>query len=168
MNLSNKAMEMAKDAVSKASDAKDKASGMMPKDGNKFSGTYVIKNVNSLALDVKDASRVDGAPVITWGAGSGDNQKFTIECLPDSTYKITAVHSGMVLTVVNGDKVVQSTWADTGNQKWNIVVTSSNIVKFISKQNGKALDIPGNSSKQGAEVWVYADNGTAAQQFRLA
>jgi hypothetical protein len=73
----------------------------------------------------------------------------------------------MALTVVNGNKVVQSAWTNTNNQKWRIVVVKNTTVKFINQEKNYVLDIPGNSPNQGTEMWVHEGNGTPAQQFQL-
>ncbi|MDR3013405.1 MAG: RICIN domain-containing protein [Chitinispirillales bacterium] len=170
-------MDFLKDAVSNAGAGQNSASGAMDAVkasmneakanlGDKFSGTYVITNVNGLALEVKGGSQINNIPIITWRMDSGDSQRFTIEWLPDSAcYKITAKHSKKVLTIV-GDRVVQSAWTGTDGQKW-VIVEENGIIQFTSKLNGKALDVPGNSRKEGTEMWVYPVNKTPAQQFKL-
>jgi hypothetical protein len=133
----------------------------------KLDGTYVIKNINGLVLDVAGGSKNDNAAIITFKFNRGDNQRFKIEQQQDSTYKITAVHSDKVLTITEKNKVVQSTWNGTHDQKWKIIDNKGNSLKFINVKNGMVLDIPGNSSAEKTELWTYPDNETKAQGFIL-
>jgi hypothetical protein len=132
-----------------------------------LSGTYVIKNKNGLVLDVSENSKNDDAVIITFNQNNGDNQRFMIEQQSDLTYKITAVHSNKAMTVNSKNKVVQSTWKGSDEQKWKITGNDDNTVKIVNVKNGKVLDIPGNSSAIRTEIWTHNDNGTSAQRFSL-
>jgi hypothetical protein len=57
-----------------------------------------------------------------------------VELLSDESYRITAVHSGKVLTVLDpktdGANVVQYQWTGSDNQRWYIEACSDGYVKI--------------------------------------
>ena len=142
-----------------------------------YEGVYNIINVNGNYVDVRGASLDNDAEVIMWNKNGNDNQKFGIKRNSDHTYTITPLHCrlkdiGRVLSVKNArsDNRAAVTQKDDEygeNQRWFIVPTNDDIVKFICKQSGKVLDIRGNSPDLGTPLQQYFGNGTTAQQFKL-
>jgi len=131
-----------------------------------FTGTYVISNVNDLVIDIFGSSEDDDIPLILYSLHGGDNQIFVIERQEDRTYKITAKHSGLALTVKN-DTVVQAGWKGDDNQKWLIYESRGGIVKLISYLDNRILCISQYFYDEETVMGVSEDNNLPGQQFRL-
>jgi len=124
------------------------------------------------ALEVNQASTVDGAGVVQRTVGQGTNQQFQFVDAGGGFYRLRARHSGKVLDVyqlstANGANIVQ--WADLNgtNQQWSVADTDSGYVQLINRNSGKALDIWQASTVDGARVSQYTDNNGNNQQFTL-
>ena len=96
----------------------------------------------------------------------------TTPTLPNSTYQLTARHSGKVLEVdgggtANGTNVQQG--ADNGApaQRWKIEPTSDGYFKLTCQASGKVLDVAGVSTADGANVHQWEYVGGNNQQWRL-
>jgi hypothetical protein len=64
----------------------------------------IINRKSGLALNVKDASTQEGAPIIQWDASvKAENQQWSIQKHGEA-YAIRARHSGLVLDVADGTK----------------------------------------------------------------
>jgi len=131
-----------------------------------FTGTYVISNVNGLVIDIFGNSEDDNMPLILYTLHGEDNQIFIIERQEDLTYKITAKHSGMALTIKN-DMVLQSGWKGDDNQKWLIFESKDGIVKLISYLDNRVLSISKYIYYEETAMDVSEDNNLPEQQFRL-
>lgn len=135
-------------------------------------GTYKLINRNSgKALDVNNSSVADGADVIQWSSGSGNNQKWIITNM-GSGYKLINVNSQKALDVYNnstadGGDVIQ--WTDNGqnNQRWNIVDLGNGYYNLVNINSGKLLDVDNNSTADGANVLQWSSNGGYNQQWQL-
>ena len=131
-----------------------------------FTGIYVISNVNGLVIDIYGSMKDDDTPLILYSLHGGDNQIFIIERQEDLTYKITAKHSRLALTV-NDDTVVQSGWKGDDNQKWLILESKDGIVKFFSFLDSRVLSISQQIFEEETEIGVSRDKNLPEQQFRL-
>ncbi|QKW07859.1 CHAP domain-containing protein [Streptomyces sp. NA04227] len=100
-----------------------------------------------LAPAVRDASRDDGAPVISWKYGSPDaataNSVFWWGKRHDSegAYKrLHAEHSGTCVTT-RGDRVVQSTCGDDGSDYWAVADEADGTGKLKNLRTGTCVHI---------------------------
>jgi hypothetical protein len=90
-------------------------------------GFFTIRNVHSdRCLDVKDVSSANGARIIQWSCGNGDNQRWSITDVGGGAVRVNARHSGRALDV-EGAKTAAGTdliqWSTTGgsNQQFRLV-----------------------------------------------
>jgi hypothetical protein len=137
-------------------------------------GVYAIQSRStSRFIDIRDAGTGNGAIAQIWERDyNAQNQLFRLQRQSDSSYSITAIHSGRVLDVVDGNINARATiqqWQWTGNnaQRWYIVDVGGGYYKFIAKHSGLALDIAYGVNANGTRLQQFTDNGTPAQQFRF-
>ncbi|MFE3247476.1 RICIN domain-containing protein [Streptomyces sp. NPDC059209] len=125
-------------------------------------------SVNSgLALDVKDISKADGAPIQQWKWWGGDNQKFRMEPTGDGYVRITAIHSQKVLDVkdistANGSPIHQWEWWGGWNQQFLPEAYAFGEIKLTARHSGKVLDIKDFSIVDGGPLqqwdWLQGAN----------
>jgi len=135
-------------------------------------GTYKLINRNSgKALDVKESSTANGADVIQWSAGSGNNQKWVITNMGNG-YKLINVNSQKALDVYNnstaeGADVIQ--WTDSGqnNQRWNLIDLGNGYYNVVNVNSGKLLDVDRGSLADGGNVLQWSNNGGYNQQWQI-
>lgn len=94
---------------------------------NSFDYTYyrIVAEHSGKVLDVKDASKENGAPIIQWPWHGGENQKFHITGDPNGGFRITNVRSRLVLDVSgwgtdDGVPIIQWQYHGGANQRWNL------------------------------------------------
>ena len=122
-------------------------------------GTYrVVARHSGKALDVFGHQTQDGADVIQWAYGGGNNQRWTLTHLGNNVYQIIGVESGKALAVAststaNGTNVDIRTYTGAGNQRWTISATSGGYFRLspVSSPNS-ALDVNGAQTTDGANV----------------
>lgn len=137
-------------------------------------GTYkVVARHSSKALDVSGGSTAEGANVLQWTYGGGNNQRWTFTHLGNNTYRITGVQSGKALEVAststaNGTNVDIRTYTGANNQRWIISATSGGFYRLSpASSTGSALDVAGVSSANGANVHQWAWTGGNNQQWAI-
>jgi hypothetical protein len=135
-------------------------------------GTYrVIARHSGKALDVFGHQTQDGADVIQWAYGGGNNQRWTLNHLGNNVYQITGVESGKALSVAststaNGTNVDIRTYTGANNQRWTITATSGGYYRLSPvSSGGSALDVAGVSTSDGANVHQWNWTGGNNQQW---
>lgn len=148
----------------------------LPPPSVNLSGTYEIQNVASgLAMNVKDASTANGAPIIQWPFSSGEtNALWTFVPTSGGYYQIKNVNSGQVVNVqavsgMNGASIVQ--WPAQGmipgNDQWLPVQNPDGTYSFYNLNSLQALDDPNESIESGLQLDQWFGNSTPAQKFNL-
>ncbi len=124
-------------------------------------GTYAICCASNTdqRLDVVAGSTAEGANVTLWSEDGCAWQCFDFENVGGVWYKITAVHSGQSLDVVAsgkdpGTNVTQWGYYGGDNQLWRVITHDDGTMSFVSKCNGLAIDVAGDSIKNGSNVCV--------------
>ncbi|MCF2557955.1 RICIN domain-containing protein [Fournierella massiliensis] len=141
-------------------------------------GYYTIKNVKSgKVLDVAAGSTAPGTNVQQWGSNHSNAQKWCFQDAGDGYVYIQSKCNGLYLNVqnaagANGNNVQVYTLNESAAQKFRFTrqQESSAVEKDIytiraAVGTNQVLDISGASTADGANVQIYADNGSAAQQF---
>lgn len=141
---------------------------------NPYDGTYYIKSKSNsnYAIDISGASKYSEANVQMYKANNTSAQKFRLEYVGNSFYKIININSNSTIDVKNASKsnganVQQYNDNGTLAQKWLIRKNSDGTVTFVSGASGKVLDVANGKVVNGANVQQYSDNGTNAQKFVL-
>jgi mannan endo-1,4-beta-mannosidase len=141
-------------------------------------GTYYINNqASGLVLDVSGSSTANGGLIDQWSLNGGGNQKWQLTNLGSNYVKLINVNSGLALEVYNSSKAspgVIDQWTYNGgkNQIWQVVSTGSYpnnpAYELVNKNSGLALNDPGASLAQGANLIQYAANGGANELWGFA
>ncbi|MCL2927900.1 MAG: Cys-every-fifth RiPP peptide CefA [Trichodesmium sp. MAG_R01] len=99
---------------------------------------------------------------------------FTPGTLPDASnkiYVIAAGHSGKVISVRNGEVVVeQQTWSEEPRQQWKIEPLSgenNGYFRIVSVHSGNVLDVPGSSQDDGTQIIEHPWHGGDNQQWAV-
>jgi Glycosyl hydrolase family 12/Ricin-type beta-trefoil lectin domain-like len=135
-------------------------------------GTYrVVARHSGKALDVFGHQTQDGADVIQWAYGGGNNQRWTLTHLGNNVYQIMGVQSGKALAVAststaNGTNVDIRTYNGATNHRWTISATSGGYFRLspVSSPNS-ALDVNGAQTTDGANVFQWSWTGGNNQQW---
>ncbi|MEV4414663.1 RICIN domain-containing protein [Catellatospora sp. NPDC049609] len=137
------------------------------------SATYVFVNRHSgKAMDLYNWSTADGAPINQYARNDLAVQQWRFVDVGSGYYQIRSVHSGKVLELPNandGIQLVQNA-AVSGNTRQHFGVSDSpdGYVRFVNRHSGKAIDLWGWSTADGAMLSQYQDLGGANQQWQLA
>ncbi|ROP42509.1 RICIN domain-containing protein [Saccharothrix texasensis] len=122
-------------------------------------------------LDIANASGADGAALMQYPCGSGQNQQFRLQSAGGSYYQVIARHSGKCLDVsdaatADGAAVVQWSCNTGQNQQWSLVDAGSGYSRLVARHSGKCLDLP-SSSQDNLQFKQYPCGSGQNQQFQL-
>lgn len=138
-------------------------------------GKYTINSAinDSFVLDVKYASRDDGANVDLYKENGTNAQVWQVTHDSKGYMTITNVNSGKVLDVQNGlsqdgVNIWQYKSNNTKAQKWVAVKDSKGNVQIISALNeNMRLDLKYANVSNGANIQLYSSNGSMAQSWKF-
>lgn len=144
-------------------------------------GAYTIVSALGKTLEISGAATDDGGNAQTWNDNNSAAQRFHIKAEGQAAsgewyYSITNVNSGKVLDCVggrteSGTNVQQWSANGTGAQQWflrTVTDASGNTYyQIVNVKSGLVLDVSGANTAAGANVQIYASNGTAAQRWLL-
>jgi hypothetical protein len=128
-------------------------------------GTYEIMNVQS--RKVLDLDRNDQTTVIQFGSRNTDNQTWTVEPADSGYFYLRNGMNGNALEVTqnrNSTPVRGAAFNSSPNQQWRIDRAQDGSALIIHR-NGKGLDIPDGSDRDGLKVQIYDSNGDHNQRF---
>jgi hypothetical protein len=127
-------------------------------------------------LGVIDAATGDYAAVVQQDDAGGAHQRWFLDYAPTG-FHLFAAHSGRRLAVAEGAArgapVFQRGDIGSERQQWVLAiqpdptVVSGAIYRLVNRHAGTCLDVRGASADDGANVWSWHDNGTAAQRWRI-
>ena len=130
-------------------------------------GQYEITNIRS--GKVLDLDRNDQTTVIQFSSRGTDNQTWYIQPAPEGAFYIRNGMNGNALTAVrggNGAPAQGLPFNGDGSQQWVFETGKDGNVLIVSR-DGKALDIPDGTSRDGARVQLFDRNGDSNQRFAL-
>jgi alpha-L-fucosidase len=122
-------------------------------------------------MDVKGASRDDGAAVIQWPWTGAVNQQWRQVPQPDGSFRLVSVNSGKVLDSPGGSGrgAGLDQWSDTAgdNQRWQLVPVSGDVCRLVNVRTGWCAEAENASAADGARIVQNPYTGGAHQQWRL-
>ena len=128
-------------------------------------GRYQITNLKSnraLAVDR------DGRTIIQMSP-RGDDADWVMEPAPNGGWFIRSAVNGSGLTITSNDKStpVEARRFEPGNpaQQWRIEPGKDGNPMITCVANGKVLDIPDGSNREGVRPQIYDRNGDSNQRF---
>jgi len=137
-------------------------------------GIYQIKVRGSgKFLQPSGGSTAAGTAIVQAPAAAGDLQKWKIENLGGSNFRVTNVASGLRLEVNGassavGAKIDQYTDNGGANQKWHITKTESDWWRFISVGTmQKAMIVQGASTADNAPLVLGTFSYATTQEYEL-
>lgn len=137
-------------------------------------GIYQIKVRGSgKFLQPSGGSTAAAAEIVQAPAATGNIQKWKIENLGGSDFRVTNVASGMRMEVNGsssaiGAKIIQYTATTGANQKWHITKTESDWWRFISVGTmQKAMIVQGASTADNAPVVLGTFSYAPTQEYEL-
>jgi hypothetical protein len=140
---------------------------LYPPAENRFTAVHSGK-----VLDVTGISTADGAALQQWEWVGGNNQRFRLEPLGLSTYRIVAQHSDKVLDVwqgskANGAQIVQWPWHGDDNQLWTVDGVDDSL-RITSVRSGKVLTVANFSAQNGAPIQQWDWLGGRDQRWQFS
>jgi hypothetical protein len=142
--------------------------------GSFSAGAYyrIINRNSGKAADVNSGSLSDGAQIIQWTYGGGNNQQWQFVHYTEGFYRIVNRNSGKVLDVnggsqTSGANVIQWSWNSGRNQQWEIVPLSGGYSRIINRNSGQVMDVNGGATTNGANVIQWPWNGGNNQQWQV-
>ena len=128
-------------------------------------GEYEIANVKS--GKVLDLDRNNQTSVIQFSSRNTDNQVWVIIPADSGYYFLRNAMNGYALDVPvnrNSAPVRGVPFSGDQSQQWRIDRGKDGSALLINRL-GRALDIPGGTSREGANVQIYEANGDSNQRF---
>ncbi len=134
-----------------------------------FSGHYqLLAKHSGKAIDISDASTVNGTDAIQYTKGTGSNQQFSIQSVGSGYYKIVARHSGKVLAVTSSTSYVeQHAYSGADMQQWKVEPIGDGYYKITNKSTGKSLDVASASTLDKARIQQWSYWGGENQKWKL-
>ena len=135
---------------------------------------YVLVNRNSgKALDVYNLATTDGARITQWTRNDGNQQQWQFVDSGGGYYRlqVPALRQGpRRLQLVHRRRRRRScsgptTTAPTSSSAWP--TRAGGYVRLINRHSGKAVEVQGASTADGANIVQYADWGGTNQQWQL-
>ena len=144
-------------------------------------GSYFIRSKLGTCLDCPSGSKNSGTKIQMYKLNFTSAQKWVISTdtqpplndIGNGVYQITGFESSNRVISLGGlekgNNVAFSLRSQTYGsfEQFNIVKLDNGWYKIVNKYSGKALDVNGANSNNGAIVQQYTDNGSHAQQWRF-
>jgi glucose/arabinose dehydrogenase len=133
--------------------------------------SYVVVNRNSgKALEVSGGATYDGARITQRTRDDRRSQQWQFVDSGGGYYRIKSKHSAMVLTFPStADRagLVQSTDTGSAGQQFRPADAAGGDVRLLNRASGKAVDVLGSATVDGARVVQLPGSGGAGQRWRL-
>ena len=143
-------------------------------------GYYTIENQGShKVLTVNETAVNYGANVYQYESTGSVNQKWILKQNSDASYSFISRANGLCMDVENGRaknlaniQVYQPNGSDAQkfiliNEKYADI--KSGVYRFGSSLNGgkSVMDVANASTKSGGNIWLFENNNSPAQRFRI-
>ncbi|WP_396135316.1 PQQ-dependent sugar dehydrogenase [Amycolatopsis sp. A133] len=133
--------------------------------------SYVLVNRNSgKALDVSGSATYDGAQITQRTRDDRLSQRWQFVDSGGGNYRIRSRNSAMVLSFPStADRagLVQSTDTGRAGQQFRLADSAGGDVRLLNRASGKAVDVLGASTADGARVVQWPDSDGANQRWQL-
>ena len=137
-------------------------------------GWIMLANQNSgKCIDNANWGTSNGSVLQQWDCGNAPaNQQWQFQATDSGYYKVVSRHApGLAWDVANwgtsnGSKLQLWSYGGGNNQQWQPISLGGGNYKFVARNSGKCLDVPGAATWNGAQLQIWDCNGTGAQAFR--
>ncbi|MEU2869524.1 RICIN domain-containing protein [Streptomyces olivoreticuli] len=125
-----------------------------------------LANHPNLTFDVSGASKDAGAAVILWNLHRGINQRWKIQAVSASRFRIVSAHSGLCLTL-GGDSTGPVTQVaakdDDSDQRWWLqaveggyeIANARHISRIATETATAGKPLKGFHGDEGSRVWTF-------------
>jgi GH43 family beta-xylosidase len=132
----------------------------------------LVSRISGKVLDAWEHGTTNGSPVSQAIWGGGANQKWIVQSMGNSEYRLTGVESGLAVDVPGSstaDSVALQLYTPNTSdaQRWTFTPTTDGYFKLLNVNSGKAMDVRASSTASGAVIQQYRDNGSSAQEWQL-
>jgi hypothetical protein len=142
------------------------------------SAWYEVVNQNSGACaDATAFGTTDGTHVQQWSCGGAPNQQWQFTPVSDGYYKVLGRNAaaqnqawdvtGGVSATAPGTPIQTWSYGGGANQLWQPVSVGNGYYRFVARNSGLCLEVPGASTANGVQLRQNTCNGSTAQAFRL-
>ena len=136
----------------------------MPVSGQVYN---IVNEGSGLYMDVRGASKENGANVLQWAGNGQKNQQYTVTKLDDGSWSIRPAHSRKSIDLYDWDKANDSSikqwdYWEGDVQKWTLT-SSTGGIKIASPYSQKLVSVA--NSDKGADVYQKADQSSAYQRW---
>jgi len=142
------------------------------------SAWYLVVNQNSGAcVDATAFGTTNGTAVQQWSCGGAPNQQWQFIPFSDGYDKVlgrNAAAQNQAWDVTGGPSATApgigiQTWSFGGgtNQQWQPIAVGNGYYRFVARNSGLCVEVPGASTANGVQLRQNTRNGSAAQAFRL-
>jgi hypothetical protein len=173
--------EVASSGSSASGSGSGSGSGSTPSSGISTTAWYTIVNANStLCLGSASGSTTAGAALQQNTCGTSQSQQWQFQPSADSGYYKVVNRSassasnelvwdvtGGAWQTADGALIQLYTSKSETNEEWMPVSVGNGAYRFVVKNSGKCLDVPGASSAVLLQLQQYTCNGTGAQSYTL-
>ncbi|WIX92022.1 PQQ-dependent sugar dehydrogenase [Amycolatopsis sp. DG1A-15b] len=133
--------------------------------------SYVLVNRNSgKALDVSGSATSEGAGITQRTRDDRPSQQWQFVDSGGGRYRIKSRQSAMVLgfpSTADRAGLVQGTDAGRAGQQFRLADSAGGDVRLLNRASGKAVDVLGSSTADGARVVQLPDSGGTSQRWQL-
>ncbi|MEU4519295.1 PQQ-dependent sugar dehydrogenase [Amycolatopsis sp. NPDC024027] len=135
------------------------------------SAAYVLVNRNSgKALDVSGGATSEGARITQRTRDDRTSQQWQFVDSGGGQYRIKSKHSAMVLgfpSTADRAGLVQGTDTGRAGQQFRLADSAGGDVRLLNRASGKAVDVLGSATADGARIVQLPDSGGASQRWQL-
>jgi hypothetical protein len=101
-----------------------------------------------------------------------ENIQAAVSEIPSGVYKITALHSGKVLDVIQDRQddsapIHQWQYLNQTNQQWRVERQTDGTYRLTAQHSGKVLEAAGAGTADGTAIQQYVWNDSCAQKWRI-
>ncbi len=128
-------------------------------------GRYEISNLKTGKL--LDLDRSDKTTVIQFSPRGTENQRWDIEPAEGGFWYIRNAMNGKALQPIrdgSGRELIGARFDGSSDQQWRIQAGKDGNALIVAR-NGRTIDIPDGTSRDGVHVQIYEINGDSNQRF---
>ncbi len=135
------------------------------------SASYVLVNRSSgKALDIAGSATYEGAPITQRTRDDRASQQWQFVDSGGGNYRIKSKYSAKILSfpdTADRTGLVQNTDAGRTGQQFRLADSAGGDVRLLNRASGKAVDVLGSSTADGARIVQWPDTGGANQRWQL-
>ncbi|WP_369243155.1 RICIN domain-containing protein [Streptomyces sp. R21] len=131
----------------------------------------VVNAASGKCVDARAAGTADGTVVQQYACNTSQAQQWQFKDTSggyvQAGSRADATKAWDVTDVSSADGAGVQLWTYSGgsNQQWQAVAESGGTYRFVNRNSGKCLDVPGASTADSVQLQQYTCNGSQAQSF---